>query len=102
MISYHVFFSAKSEADEQRLITATHALAAELTAARKIASHRFLRITQSTGFPELPRFQLIIDCPDQAALDQAIAHVGAHVHEGPHGEIIRLVGDFKVGFSTDA
>ncbi len=101
MISYHVFFSAKSESEEQRLINATHALAAELTAARKISSHRFLRTTQSTSFPELPRFQLIIDCTDQAALDQAIAHIGAHVHEGPHGEIVRLVGAFKVSFSTD-
>jgi hypothetical protein len=102
MTSYHVFFSAKSEADEPPLIAATHALAAELTAAGKIRSHRFLRVSNSASFTELPRFQLIVDCADQPSLDTAMAHIRARIHEGPHGEILRLVGDFKVCFSTDA
>ncbi len=102
MTSYQVFFSAKSEANEQPLIVATRALAAELTTAGKIRSHRFLRVTDSASFTALPRFQLIIDCDDQAGLDSAMAHIRAHVHEGPHGEILRLVGDFKVSFSADA
>jgi hypothetical protein len=102
MTSYHVFFSAKSEADEPPLIAATHALAAELTVAGKIRSHRFLRVTNAASFAGLPRFQLIVDCTDQPALDAAMAHIRARIHEGPHGEILRLVHDFKVCFSTDA
>ena len=102
MTSYHVFFSAKAEADEPALIAATHALSAELIAAGKIRSHRFLRITNPANFPELPRFQLIVDCADQTGLDAAMAHIRLHIHEGPHGEILRLVGDFKVSFSVDA
>ncbi|ATC65059.1 hypothetical protein CMV30_14425 [Nibricoccus aquaticus] len=102
MTSYHVFFSAKSEADEPPLIAATHALAAELTSAGKITSHRFLRVTNSASFTGLPRFQLIVDCFDQAGLDSAMAHIRARIHEGPHGEILRCVGDFKVAFSADA
>ncbi len=102
MTSYHVFFSAKSEADEPPLIAATHALAAELTTAGKIASHRFLRITNSASFSGLPHFQLIVDCPDQPGLDAAMAYIRARIHEGPHGEILQRVGDFKVAFSSDA
>jgi hypothetical protein len=102
MTSYHVFFSAKSEADEPPLITATHALAAELITAGKIRSHRFLHVTNSANFTELPRFQLIVDCDDQAGLDSAMAYIRARIHEGPHGEILRHVGDFKVSFSADA
>lgn len=102
MTSYHVFFSARSEADETPLIAATHALAAELTAAGKIQSHRFLRVTNAASFLDLPRFQLIVDCTDQAGLDAAMAHIHSRVHDGPHGEILRRVSDFKVCFSTDA
>ena len=102
MTSYHVFFSAKSENDEPPLIAATRALAVELTTAGKILSHRLLRVTNSASFTELPRFQLIVDCTDQTALDSAMAHIRAALHEGPHGKILRLVGDFKVCFSTDA
>lgn len=102
MTSYHVFCSAKSEADEPRLIAATQALITELTAAGKIRSHRFLRVTNSASFTELPRFQLIVDCDDQTGLDSAMAHIRTRIHEGSHGEILRLVGDFKVNFSADA
>ena len=102
MTSYHVFFSARSEAEEPSLIATTRALAAELTAAGKIRSHRFLRVTNPANFTSLPRFQLIVDCADQTDLDAAMAHVRSRVHEGPHGEILRLVSDFKVCFSTDA
>ena len=102
MTSYHVFFSAKSDSDEVPLIAATHALAAELRSARQTLSHRFLRVTAAASFPGLPRFQLIVDCGDQAALDNAMAHVRSRVHDGPHGKILRRVSDFKVCFSTDA
>lgn len=102
MTSYHVFFSAKSEADEPPLIAATHALATELTTSGKICSHRFLRVTNPASFAELPRFQLIVDCADQAGLDSAMAYIRTRIHEGPHGKILRLVSDFKVCFSTDA
>lgn len=102
MISYHVFFSAKSDSDEAPLIAATHALAAELRSAGKIRSHRFLRVSNSASFTDLPRFQLIVDCPDQAGLDAAMAHVRTGIHHGPHGEILRRVSDFKVCFSADA
>ncbi|MGC4075368.1 MAG: hypothetical protein QM760_23275 [Nibricoccus sp.] len=102
MISYHVFFSAKSEADEAPLIAATRALSVELHTTGKIQSHRFLRVTNAASFVGLPRFQLIIDCTDQAGLDAAMAHVRSHIHEGPHGEILRRVSDFKVCFSADA
>ena len=102
MTSYHVFFSAKSEADQPPLIAATHALAAELTAAGKIVSHRFLRVTNPGNFTTLPRFQLIVDCADQPALDAAMAHIRSHVHEGPHGQILSHVSDFNVCFSVDA
>ena len=102
MTCYQVFFSAKPETDEAPLIAATRALAVELTAAGKIRSHRLLRVTNSASFTGRPRFQLIVDCADQPALDSAMAHIRAGIHEGPHGEILRLVSDFKVSFSADA
>jgi hypothetical protein len=98
MTSYHVFFFPKSEDDELPPIASTHALTAEPIAAGEIRARRFLRVANAAGFAELPRFPLIVDCTDQPALGAAMAHIRSRIHEGPHGEILRQVGDFKASF----
>jgi hypothetical protein len=101
MISYQVFFSPKNDTEESQLLAASHALIAELKTAEKLRSYRLVRMTDSTSLAELPRFQLIVNYHNQSELDASMSYMRSRIHEGPHGEILRLVGDFKVSFSTD-
>jgi hypothetical protein len=102
MTSYHVFFSPKNDAEEPKLVAAAHALMAELRAAEKLRAYRLVKMTNTASFAGLPRFQLTVDYHNQSELDASIAYMGSRIHDGAHGEILRLVGDFKVSFSSDA
>jgi hypothetical protein len=51
----------------------------------------------------LPRFQLIVDYVSQQQLDDSLAFMrsGNRVGNPPHGQIMKLVSDFRVSFSQD-
>ena len=103
MISYHVFFSPKSDIADDRVIAAARGFLRQLKEEGKVREYRILRVTNPASFPSLPRFQAIVDYATQADLDASFAFMRepARVTDGAHGELIHLVTDFKVSFTTD-
>lgn len=104
MISYNVFFSPGPGVEESAVAAAAHRLMDELKAARRIAGYRILRVTDPASFAALPGYQAIVDFATQADLKAAFAFLAepGRMHGGAHGELIRLVTDFKVSFTADA
>lgn len=103
MISYHVFFTPKPEIEEQRVIAAAHQFFRQLEAEKKLSSYRILRVTNPASFQALPRFQAIADYESQDELDESFAFMRQpqKKEEGTHGELMRMIEDFKVSFTTD-
>ena len=103
MISYNVFFSPRPGVEENIVIAATRRLLEELRAAGQLRSYRILRVTNPASFPALPQFQVIVDYANQQEQEDSLAFMRApgRVHEGTHGELIKLVTDFKVSFTKD-
>lgn len=103
MISYHVFFTPKPEVGEQSVIAAAHEFFGQLKAEKKLGDYRILRVTNPTNFQTLPRFQAIADYESQQALEESFAFMlePGRKEAGAHGELMRMVADFKVSFTTD-
>jgi hypothetical protein len=103
MISYNVFFTPKAGVDDSSVITVAHQFLEHLRAEKKLHGYRILRVTNPGSFPALPRYQAIVDFESQQALDEAFAFMRQpnKKEEGPHGELMRLVADFKVSFTAD-
>jgi hypothetical protein len=103
MISYHVFFSPKPDVAEEKVIAVAHRFFRELIAERKLAGYRILRVTNPASFQALPRFQAIADYESQQDLDDSLAFMRQprRKEDGPHGELMHMVGEFKVSFSDD-
>jgi hypothetical protein len=103
MISYHVFFTPKAEVEEHKVVAAAHRFFRALKAGKKLTDYRILRVTNPASFAALPRFQAIADYASQQELDESLAFMRQpeKKDEGAHGELMHLVGEFKVSFSTD-
>ncbi|HEY8960772.1 MAG TPA: DUF6614 family protein [Luteolibacter sp.] len=103
MISYHVFFTPKPEVEERSVIAAAHRFFQLLQAEKKLRSYRIMHVTNPASFQALPRFQAIVDYGSQQELDESFAFMRQpkKKEEGAHGELMRLVTDFKVSFTTD-
>ena len=103
MISYHVFFTPKPDVGELSVIAATHRFFRQLEAEKKLRSYRILRVTNPASFQALPRFQAIADYESQQELDDSFAFMRQpkKKEEGAHGELMRMVADFKVSFTAD-
>jgi hypothetical protein len=103
MISYNVFFTPKAGIEDQRVIAAAHAFLKHLQAEGKLRAYRVLQVTNPASFPALPRFQVIAEYESQQELEESFAFMRRpqKLKEGPHGELMELVGDFKVSFTTD-
>ena len=103
MISYNVFFSTRPGVEEQAVVAVTRQLLDELRAAGQLRSYRILRVTNPASFPALPQFQVIVDYANQQEQEESLAFMRApgRVHGGTHGELIKLVTDFKVSFTED-
>jgi len=103
IISYHVFFTPKPEVEEGRVIEAAHRFFQHLIAEKKLRSYRILRVTNAASFPALPRFQAITDYESQRELDDLFAFMSQPQNkvEGAHGELMRMVTDFRVSFTID-
>ncbi len=101
MLSYHVFFNPKPDVTEEAVIDCTKRLMADLVAAKQIGSQRLLKVTNPAN-SDASRFQAIFDYETQAQLDASLAFIGRQVHSGAHGDLIKLVTDFKISFSVGA
>jgi hypothetical protein len=103
MISYNVFFSPKSDVEEECVIRLARTFLEKLKAEQKLRGYRVLRVTNPASFPALPRFQAIVDYDSQEELDASFAFMREppKVKEGSHGELLELVTDFKVSFTAD-
>jgi hypothetical protein len=103
MISYHVFFTPKPDVEERTVIAVAHEFLKELEAARKLRAYRILRVTNPANFEGLPRFQAIVDYGSQQELDASFAfmHQPGMVETGAHGELMKMVADFRVSFTAD-
>ena len=103
MISYHVFFTPKPEVEERIVIEAAHRFFQQLIAENKLSRYRIMRVTNAASFQALPSFQAITDYESQRELDDAFAFMRQpkNKEEGSHGELMRMVADFKVSFTID-
>jgi hypothetical protein len=103
MISYHIFFTPKSDAEDQHVLSLAHQFFQQLKDADKLHGYRILRVTNPASFQGLPRFQAIADYESQQELDESLAFMREprKKEEGAHGELMRMVSDFKVSFTTD-
>jgi len=104
MISYSVFFTPKAGVEDVAAVAATRRFLETLKAGGRLRGYRILRVANSASFPALPRFQVIADFASQEELDATMAFMQepGKVMTGPHGEMIALVGEFKVSFAADA
>jgi hypothetical protein len=103
MISYNVFFTPKPGVEDQRAIDAAHAFLKQLQSEKRLNGYRIMRVTNPASFQGLPRFQAIIDYASQRELDEALAYMRQprKKEEGGHGELMEIVGDFRVSFTAD-
>ena len=103
MISYHVFFTPKPGIGDEQAIGAVRRFLENLKAGKQVRDYRILHVTNPASFPALPRFQVIVDYDSQRELDEAMAFMRQphKVMEGPHGELVALVSEFKVSFTAD-
>lgn len=103
MISYHVFFTPKAEVDDQSVVATAHRFFRQLETEKKLRGYRIIRVTNPASFPTLPRFQAIADYDSQRELDESLAFMRqpGRKDEGAHGELMRMVADFRVSFTTD-
>jgi len=103
MVSYNVFFTPNAGIREERVIAVAHAFLQKLQTEKQICSYRILRVTNPASFLALPQFQAIVDFDTQDALDAsfAIMRRPQMKETGPHGELMELVTNFKVSFTTD-
>lgn len=103
MISYHVFFTPKPDIEERSIIAAAHRFFQQLKTEKKLRGYRILHVTNPTNFQALPQFQAIADYDSQQELDESFAFMRQpqKKEEGAHSELMRMVADFKVSFTTD-
>ncbi|MCX6972171.1 MAG: hypothetical protein NTV93_18750 [Verrucomicrobia bacterium] len=103
MISYHVFFTPKPGMEDDHVVELAHRFFKQLISEKKLRGYRILRVTNPANFQALPRFQAIADYESQQELDESFAfmHQPQKKEEGAHGELMKMVADFKVSFTTD-
>jgi len=103
MISYHVFFTPKSDVEEASVVAAAHRFFRQLVTEKKLRGYRILCVTNPASFRALPRFQAIADYESQQELDESLAFMRqpGRKEEGAHGELMHMVGEFKVSFTAD-
>lgn len=103
MISYHVFFTPKPGVEDQHVIESAHRFFKNLQAENKLRNYRLMHVTNPASFQTLPRFQAIVDYASQQDLDETFAFMRQpqQKDEGAHGELMKMVAEFKVSFTTD-
>lgn len=103
MTSYNVFFSPKEGTAEAKVLDAARRFLEELQLGGHIRGYRLLRVTSAGSFTGLPRFQAIVDYASEEELDASFVFMRypGRMTNGPHGELISLVSDFRVSFTVD-
>jgi hypothetical protein len=99
---YHLWFNLKPGASEAGALAAAQSFLAAQLASGQIAAFRLLRNTGERPNTILPRYLALIEFTDREHFSKAFSDLrGAGIHLGPHGELMRMVADFRVEF-TDA
>ena len=103
MISYHVFFTPKPVVEDEHILELAHRFFNQLKSEKKLRGYRILRVTNPASFQALPRFQAIADYESQEELDESFAFMRQpqKKEEGAHGELMKMVAEFKVSFTAD-
>ncbi len=100
VFQYHFWFNLKSDAAEAPSLNAARAFLAEQLAGGGITAFKLLRNTLAPDGTQMPRFLAWIEFADREQFNATfgeLRHEGIHL--GPHGELMRMVADFRVEFT---
>jgi hypothetical protein len=94
MVFYNVRFTLKAAVDESRGVTLVEDFLSELCAQGEAT--RF-RVEREAAQAKPARFLARIEFSDDASFARAMKNQEEHgIHRGKHGEVVRVVSDFKV------
>jgi hypothetical protein len=97
---YHLWFNLKLDASEAEALCAARSFLAEQLASGQITAFRLLRNTAESANALLPRYLALIDFTDRDRFSAAFSDLRrAGIHHGSHGELMRMVSDFRVEFT---
>jgi hypothetical protein len=97
MIHYNVWFALKDGTEEKSGLATVSRFLMGLCTGGEVAAFRLLRNTGKAGHTKLPQYHAIVEFADLAAMSQAMGNqVARGIHNGAHGEIVKVVRDFRV------
>jgi hypothetical protein len=97
MVHYNVWFNFRDGIEEDFGLEALGAFLHEICPNGGGVGFRVLRNSSEAPHTQLPRFNAVIEFPDDAALSHAIESQRQRgIHSGSHGRILDLVKDFRV------
>jgi hypothetical protein len=97
---YHLWFNLKPDASESEALRAARSFLAQQLASGQIAAFRLLRNTSESANTLLPRHLALIDFTDREHFSAAFSDLRRDgIYHGSHGELMRMVSDFRVEFT---
>ena len=94
MVHYNVRFTLKPAVDESRGVATVEDFLSELIAHGEATN---FRVERELVRAEPARFLARIEFPDDASFARAMKNQEERgIHRGKHGEVVRVVSDFKV------
>ena len=101
MASYHVYFSPREGISHEVLVKQVHEFMATQVFKNHAESYRVLRMNNKASFKDLPDYHLIVDYPNEEALQKGFSGMKEHYRDVPHSPLMKMVSDFRVAFSVD-
>ena len=96
---YHLWFNLKPDASEEEAIQVARTFLNEQVSTGQISAFRLLRNADEPANVNLPRFLALIDFRDRHHFSTAFSALRRDgIHSGFHGELMRMVSDFRVEF----
>jgi hypothetical protein len=99
---YHLWFNLKPEAEEATALAAARSFLSEQLSSGNLTGFRLVRNAADPQTAKLPRYLALIDYQNRDQFDDAFSalrRVGIHL--GNHGELMKMVSDFRVEFTED-
>jgi len=97
---YHFWFNIKPDASESGALAVARSFLTAQVESGQIAAFRLLRNTEERPNTILPRYLALIEFTDREHFSKAFSDLrGAGIHQGAHGELMRMVADFRVEFT---
>lgn len=97
---YHLWFNLKADASEEEALGAARTFLNEQLAAGQIATFRLLKNTAPATKTSLPRHWALVEFTGREQFSAAFSELRrGGIHHGAHGELIRMVSDFRVEFT---